>query len=175
MIEVKALVGVILSLMRPISDNLNIWDVETEEERTERVTSISTNIISVSSSNEDIVMLVGVAWHESGFRRYVDLGHCNHRPKTCDQGKATSIWQIHEPNKKKFEFYRTSRIAAAEHALHRIQGSIGECSRVTPIRGLWMSQYASGHCTKSIIGSGASQELLKYMDQVRYKIGVVKD
>ena len=78
---------------------------ETSAERSERLLLVATALYSASETRPKgwhratmAAALLSVAWHESRFAAYVQLGRCADGPRgkaECDGGRARSLWQLH--------------------------------------------------------------------------------
>ena len=104
----QSLLAALLSL-RPFH-----LDVETEEERLLRLTTISTAIASAAAeatcegapaeagcqpiyagnTRELAFLLVSQAYHETRFARHVHEGRCRTNIGECDSGRAIGLWQL---------------------------------------------------------------------------------
>lgn len=97
-------------------------------------------------------LLVGIAWHESGFARDVDLGPCDParvRAGGCDSGRAKGLWQIQA-------YEVPTRKDGARLALRLARRSLTACRALSvPER---LAAYAGGTC-ESLGGRARSREL----------------
>jgi len=121
---------------------------ETLEQRVERYQGIAADVAAVARTRVEAAVLLGVAWHESGFARDVDLGPCYQGPGfkgRCDGGRAVGMWQIQEANREKRDLWRQNRREAAREAWRRILMSRASCAKNVPDEVLAL--YASGNCS----------------------------
>jgi hypothetical protein len=102
----KALTGYLLAAMMawmPVRNHARIEAADVTEARYEQ---IATDIAQIALDPDEAplfpgedgrvktgLLLLSVAFHESGFRGDVDAGKC--KPYECDHGKAFSMWQLH--------------------------------------------------------------------------------
>lgn len=141
---------------------------ETTEERQARYADIAWDIatVSVESSATErgqkrtAAVLLGIAWHESGFAKDVDMGPCaparlanggcdSEKTKYGFVGRAKSLWQI-----RNFEV--PDRKSGARIALRLVRRSLTACRRLP--QEAQLAAYASGTC-ESPRGQKASREL----------------
>jgi hypothetical protein len=91
-------------------------------------------------------LLVGLAWHESGFAPDVDAGDCyrgrDGRGPRCDSGRAVSLWQL-QGSADERALWRDRR-QAARRALRAAGRSLGACRRNADEERL--AAYAGGRC-----------------------------
>jgi len=172
----------VLLFLSPVDrprERLPGWD-ETNDQRLARYRSIAADVATVAlagcrgdaaCARRSVHLLLGVAWHESGFAPDVDAGRCyrgrdgtNHR---CDSGLAHSMWQLRPircatgpaaPPCDEATRYDHDRQAAAAEALHRIFGSVRACQRVGAPRDHWLAIYAGGSC-RGVLAQQRSREL----------------
>lgn len=129
-----------------------------------RYEAIAADVGAVAQSREDVALLVGVAWHESGFAADVDAGRCYQIGKwrgRCDGGRAVSLWQLQSGAAESRERWRTDRRAAATRALAVLRWSLRTC-------GGRLTAYASGSCSK---GHQGAAELAHYVARVAARLG----
>lgn len=139
---------------------------ETVEERSDRYAAIAWDVATVAiegarserGQRRAAAVLLGIAWHESGFAKDVDLGPCapaRVKKGGCDGGRARSLWQIQG-------WTGEGRQDAARVALGLARRSMTAC-RHLPRNGQ-LSVYASGTC-QSGIGQKRSAELFRMIDR----------
>jgi hypothetical protein len=153
------LAGIILSALLTLSPRPSAflppgW-AETPAEHRARLTSIAADVAAVARTQTEAAILLGIAYHESGFAPDVDAGRCYRGrgwERRCDGGRAVSLWQLQEGDAEKREAMRTSRRAAAVEALRRAAGSMKACRGQGPALAL----YAGGACHR---GHRAAREL----------------
>ncbi len=119
------------------------WEETTEEARA-RYGRIAADIAAVARTRVEAAMLVGVAWHESGFSRDVDEGPCFQGKGfkgRCDGGRALGLWQLQATAPE----LRGDRRAQAREALRRLLHSRKACSTNEPPEQL--AAYSGGTCT----------------------------
>lgn len=94
-----------------------------------------------------VAVLLGVAWHESGFAADVDAGRCyrgrDGKGPRCDGGRAWGLWQMQGSGDEGKAWARDRR-AGAREALRRIGRSLRACRRLPREEAL--SAYAGGRC-----------------------------
>ena len=92
-------------------------------------------------------LLLGIAWHESGFAPDVDAGQCyrgrDGRGPRCDSGRSHSMWQLRTGGEEA-ELFAHSRREAAKAALRKARRSLGACHRLPEDERL--VAYAGGRC-----------------------------
>lgn len=121
------------------------WE-ETPAAYSARLGSIADDIAAVARHRTEAAMLIGIAWHESGFHADVDAGDCYHAATTgrCDGGRAVSIYQMQDADPARRELLRTNRREAAREALRRGNASRRACAgNVAEER---LAIYAGGVC-----------------------------
>ena len=122
------------------------WE-ETPEAALARYQAIAEDIASVARNRIEAGALLGIAWHESGFYRDVDIGPCAalgaYRGR-CDGGKAVSLWQLQVGDSDTRKLVRTNRREAARLALRLILHSRKRCAQNEPTERL--AGYAGGSC-----------------------------
>ncbi len=71
---------------------------ETADEREALLTPVAYEISTVARTPSEGAFLVALAFHESGFARYVIEGRCSDGPpgQRCDGGKARGVFQLHK-------------------------------------------------------------------------------
>lgn len=92
MIALAPVLAAMLSLAPYTADR-----AATADEREALLQPLAYEISMVSRTPSEGALLVAVAFHESGFARYVLTGHCSEGPpgQRCDGGKARGPWQLH--------------------------------------------------------------------------------
>ena len=120
---------------------------ETAEERHARYASIAWDVAEVAadtrSPKHTAALLLGIAYHESGFARDVDLGPCapaRLKKGGCDGGRAHSLWQIQAHELE-------SRQHAARVALRLAYKSFRACKHLPTEERL--AAYAAGTCSEA--------------------------
>lgn len=138
---------------------------ETSEERTERYLEIANDIAEAAlehapkTPKRAAALLYGIAWHESGFAKDVDLGPCAPARLAkggCDSGRAKSLWQIQG-------YTLTSRKDAARLALRLAKRSFQACRALPEHQRL--ASYAAGTCL-SRVGQARSEEVWTLFSKV---------
>ena len=155
-LQVPVFVALLALSPRPSAHPLPGW-AETVEEHRARLASFATDVAAVARTRAEAGILIGIAWHESGFAPDVDAGKCYLErgwKSRCDAGRAISAWQLQGGFTEDREVWRTSRRAAATEALRRVHRSLGACQKNEPDTRL--AAYASGRCTT---GHKAAREL----------------
>ena len=145
--------GVLLTFKAPAA--LPGWH-ETAEARAARYASIAADVGAVvDHACRDrgpgcvrwaLGVLLGVAYHESGFRPDVDAGRCYRGPgheRDCDGGASHSLWQLRAGGEEG-AVYDHDRRAAAREALRRAGRSWNACRRNPEAERL--AAYAGGRC-----------------------------
>jgi hypothetical protein len=133
---------------------------ETASERAQRYEDIAEDISAVvleDSARAPVqrraaALLVGIAWHESGFAKDVDLGPCapdRVKKGGCDSGRAKGLWQIQA-------YDVPTRRDGARLALRLARRSLTAC-RELPVSAR-LAAYAGGTCA-STGGQVRSREL----------------
>lgn len=138
----------------PSAHPLPGWE-ETPEAHRGRLESIAADVGAVARTPVEVAVLVGIAWHESGFAPDVDAGRCYRErswSRRCDGGRAVSLWQLQDADPERRELWRSSRRAAAGEALRRAVRSIRACGATGPS----LAMYAGGACHR---GHAAALEL----------------
>lgn len=141
---------------------------ETVEERTGRYMEISKDIAEVVMETEKTsaakrraaALLTGIAWHESGFAKDVDIGPCapgRLKKGGCDRGRARGLWQIQA-------YEVPTRKDGARLALKLARRSITACKKL-PAKAQ-LAAYAGGTCT-SKMGQKRSAELFAMVGRLR--------
>lgn len=92
MIALGPVLAAMLSLPQFIGDRS-----DSDDERDALYQPIAYEISMVARTPSEGALLVAVAFHESGFARYVIEGRCKDGPvgARCDNGKARGIFQLH--------------------------------------------------------------------------------
>jgi|SRR5271166_807204 len=120
------------------------WD-ETSSQRADRYLDIANDVSVVANEMCDghkacavstVYMVLGIAWHESGFAPDVDLGNCyrgvDGRGRRCDGGRSHSMWQLQCMNGSQTceegRVFDTDRRAAIHEAIRRMWRSLKACS-----------------------------------------------
>lgn len=118
---------------------------ETVEERKERYSTISEDVVEVLKENgsipgftraESAAMVLAVMAHESGFARDVDLGPCyrGNDPSKCDFGRAVCLMQVHTGEKTPegwtFDDVQHDRRKCIKRGLSSIKMSWKTCSHL---------------------------------------------
>ena len=131
---------------------------ETPWERGVRYLSIASDIATAAEGacgtrgevceHNAAALLIGLAWHESGFAPDVDAGRCyrgrDGRGPRCDGGRAVSLWQL-QGSAEERALWGGDRVQAARAALRRAWRSMNACrGKVAPDETL--AVYASGRC-----------------------------
>jgi len=134
--------------------------VETAAERDARLERIAFDVVGAAVRvdaghpervEDDALLLLAVAQHESSFERTVDVGPCwrgtDGRSERCDSGHAATMWQLHASPERQAAFLADRELAAevALRALHR--GRLENCPQ-EPFAG-----YAGGNCYRGVKGS----------------------
>lgn len=146
--------------------------VETVEERHARYVDISQDIAEVVSAEfpdrgpsaarrRAAALLVGIAWHESGFARDVDVGPCapgRLKKGGCDSGRAKGLWQIQA-------YEVPTRQDGARLALRLAKRSFTACKKL-PVQAQ-LAAYAAGNCA-SKAGQMRSAELWAMIQRFRH-------
>lgn len=122
---------------------------ETKEERETRYAEIADALEAQGKFNlpgysrtESALLVIAIAYHESGFAKDVDVGPCyrnmNGKGPQCDRGAAKCLMQLHIPDWPTREDCFATGIAAARSALtkckhlmahERLAGLSGSCDR----------------------------------------------
>lgn len=171
---VEALAAVVLSWLVQVSPPALHADIptypeakETAVEREERYREIARDVAEVvfaesspGQRRRSAALLVGIAWHESGFAKDVDLGPCAPRRLAiggCDSGRAKGLWQIQA-------YEVPSRQDGARLALRLARRSLVACRKqAIPLQ---LAAYASGTC-ESKQGQIRSRELWAMVEKLR--------
>ena len=88
-----AVLAAALSLSQYVGDK-----VETLEQRSALYRPVAEAIAAVSRTNTEASLLIALAFHESGFARFVVEGRCADGPpgQRCDGGRARGVFQLHQ-------------------------------------------------------------------------------
>jgi hypothetical protein len=89
----EAVLAAALSLSPYVADR-----VDTPEQRSTLYRPVAEAIAEVARTKFEASILVALAFHESGFARFVIEGRCSEGPpgQRCDGGKARGVFQLHE-------------------------------------------------------------------------------
>ena len=150
----KILAALMALSPRPSAHPFPGW-LESDEAHKARLEAIADDVAAVARTETEAALLVGVAWHESGFAPDVDAGDCyitGGWAKRCDSGRAVSLWQLQFGDAERRELARKDRRYAAQEALRRLLGSLASCGGGGPRLAL----YAGGACNR---GHKAAVEL----------------
>lgn len=144
--------------------------VETAEDRTFRYTEIAADIVRavdslpLASQKGAAELLVAIAFHESGFRKDVDLGPCAPawvKKGGCDHGRSVSMWQL-QPWDPPVEGRRE---AAAREALRRAFRSMSACRGNAAEERLAL--YAGSETCKGAMARQRSREIWSVLRKIR--------
>jgi hypothetical protein len=154
----SATLAALLSISPPSSPRLAYpgW-METPEARVARYASIAHDIATASHdacgersepcARAASALLLGIAWHESGFAIDVDIGPCyrgrDGKGPRCDGGRAVTIWQLQGSTEER-ALWSGDRVQAARAALRKTWRSMGACKHNAPEERL--AAYAGGRC-----------------------------
>jgi hypothetical protein len=88
-----AVLAAALSLSPYVGDK-----IDTPEQRSTLYRPVAEAIAEVAKTKSEASILVALAFHESGFARFVIEGRCAQGPpgQRCDGGKARGVFQLHE-------------------------------------------------------------------------------
>jgi hypothetical protein len=115
-----AVLAAALSLSQYVGDK-----VETPEQRSTLYRPVAEAIAEVARTNVEASMLIALAFHESGFARFVIEGRCADGPpgQRCDGGKARGVFQLHQsacPDAWKLQDGSAPAIRAEAHCAIRL-------------------------------------------------------
>lgn len=148
MIALAPVLAAMLSLAPYTADR-----AATPDEREALLTPLAYEISMVARTPSEGALLVAVAFHESGFARYVLEGRCKDGPpgQRCDGGKARGVFQLHAATCPAAyalpEGSRGSLRAEATCALSLLRWGGQQCREhaLTPVLG-GLSMYAGRGC-----------------------------
>lgn len=153
------------------------WE-ETAEQKLERYESIAQDLHRVvydpafrplhsgrKGRASTVALVLGVAYHESGFARDVDHGPCYRGPGNagrCDGGTSVSLMQIRVGAGATVEGWTrddlfADRTKAFRAGIRLLRQSMRACSKLPSEH--WLSAYASGACDNPL-GHRRSSELV---------------
>ena len=160
---------------------------ETAEQKIERYKSIAQDLYDVVYDPEvepvypgskgrarTALLMVAIAFHESGFAHDVDIGPCyrgrDGQSARCDHGRSACIMQMHIGGGTTPEGYTQAELFAdrkkcLRSALARIRSSMGECKALDEKHRL--NAYASGVCTR---GDEQSEELASFVEKFAARV-----
>ncbi len=131
---------------------------ETPEARGARYASIAADVATAATDacgehgeacqRRSAAILVGLAWHESGFAPDVEApGGCyrgrDGKSPRCDSGRAATLWQLQGSAEERV-LWLADRVQAARTALRRAGRSLGACRKL-PVEER-LAAYAGGRC-----------------------------
>lgn len=160
MVSLDALVFSWLTALSPLDREPTRYISESEDDRRARFHEIAFDVSDIAAEDSDhpavqrraAALLVGIAWHESGFALDVDVGPCASarlQVGGCDSGRAKGLWQIQG-------YDVPTRRDGARLALRLARRSLSACRKLpVPER---LAAYAGGTC-ESLGGRKRSCEL----------------
>jgi len=139
---------------------------ETVEERAAREVSIAVDAAEAvrlegrlpgRDTQGSAVDLLGLVFHESGFRYDVDSGRC--RKGDCDAGYALCLAQIHPANAEERVEVTETRLGCFRVAIRRMRGSIRTCG----VGEGELSMFCGGQCddSRAVAASRAHLETIR--------------
>jgi hypothetical protein len=92
-VSAEAVLTAALSLAPYVGDK-----ADTPEQRSALYRPVAEAIAEVARTKSEASILVALAFHETGFARFVIEGRCTEGPpgQRCDGGKARGVFQLHE-------------------------------------------------------------------------------